>query len=921
MLTLLKTKIIPPAHRPGYINRTRLFERLNSCLHTRLVMISAPPGYGKTTLAASWLRFIGAPFTWLTLDADDNDPARLLTYIQEALKVVQVEAGFKMDDLPEKNIQIPVEPYLIEILNRTSEANQDFWLVLDDFHTLLPGPALNAIVFLLEHQSYRFHLLITTRTDPLLPLANMRAHGDVFELHVQELGFSWAECDQFLRQTMGLDLDDEAVTALEKLTEGWVAGLQLAALTLRGSNPEEASRFIVELTGGHHLIDEFLIQEVLLRQTGQVQEFLLTTSILDRLNASLCDMVTGLTGSQALLHKMEDDNLFITPLDETRRWYRYHPLFQTMLHQRLEMLRPEEDKVYHQRASNWYAHEAYAQGGNLALLSVAIHHSLAGKDFNKAGILIEDAAEAVMMGGELVTLQDWMEHLPDEVIRSRPRLCIINTWMLLSSSNFERTAFWLEQAENWLDNLPEKLSSGFSPGITRQWMLGNILAARSLLVLYQGDMNRSGDLAEQALGYLNDHDTFIYHLAAWVKGVSQLGVDDYSAASRDFFASILTSRRSGNILVVLLSLYTLGMMLILRGKLFQAEKIFQEGLLLGEPEIRPVGAYALRPGTLSKSLMHQGLGEIHRERGSLLSAKDLLKEAINLAEAWGNAEVLADQYVSMARISYSLGDGDQASYWFEKAQIFVREQRVAIYTRMIVEAYQARLWIAQDRLTAAIFWAESISEAEVSSGYGQNFAYPKLVQKNTIIRLYLAQGKWEEASELAKKNIQQARDGGWRGLEIESLALLALALDAMGNGFQAEETLTCSLKLGATEGYRCLFVDEGEPMKRLLQRLLKPGKCSPELQGFVQEIIPTFIQDARVKTVLSRINPGTDGQLSSREAEILDMITAGYSNSEIAEHLVISLSTVKTHVNHIFRKLGVSTRAQAVSRGLKMKSI
>jgi LuxR family maltose regulon positive regulatory protein len=452
---ILTTKLYIPAPRLNVVLRPRLIERLNEGLHGKLTLISAPAGFGKTTLVSAWVAACQRPTAWLSLDEGDNDPTRFLAYLVAALHTIAPNVGEGVLAVLQSPQSPPTESILTALLNEIATIPDNFVLVLDDYHVIEATPVDTALTFLLEHLPPQMHLLIATREDPQLPLARLRARGQLTELRAADLRFTPDEAAEFLKEVMGLNLSAEEIAALETRTEGWIAGLQMAALSMQGR--ADATSFIKSFTGIHHFVLDYLVEEVLQRQPDRIRSFLLQTSILDRLSGPLCDAVTGEEDGRGMLEALERGNLFVVPLDDERQWYRYHHLFADVLQARSIEEQSNQDPPLHRRASEWYE-----QNG---LRADAIRHALAAEDFERAAGLVELAWPAMRRSRQEATLLGWVKALPDELVRARPVLSVVYAWALLDGGELEAAEARLRNTERWLDTTadvserPEALSA------------------------------------------------------------------------------------------------------------------------------------------------------------------------------------------------------------------------------------------------------------------------------------------------------------------------------------------------------------------------------------------------------------------------------------------------------------------------------
>jgi len=745
------------------------------------------------------------------------------------------------------------------------------------------------IEYMLEHLPSRMHLIIATRFDPPLPLPRLRAHGELVEIRADELSFTADETSAFFQKGMDIVLSKEDLDRLEDRTEGWAAGLQLAALSMQGR--EHVSAFIKSFTGDERHVADYLIEEVLQRQSETVQTFLLQTSILGRLSGPLCDAVTRRSDSHQMLQDLDKANLFINPLDDERRWYRYHHLFAELLHQRLHQVHGNLDPELHRRASEWYERNG--------LTAVAIYHALSAKDFDRAMDLIEAIAEETIMRSELATLLGWFAALPDDTLCLKPLLCVYQaTAMLLSGQS-------LEESEA---HLPDTAASDMPNSVT-----GAVSLFRSIVTAYQGDRRQSAELAHQALELLPEENLFFRSMAAGIIGLNTFYSGDLKAATQALEYAARISEQAGNLMNAVLAVCHLAELAWLQGQLRQAEALYLRALKLGTDEqgrLRPIAGIALI-----------GQGGLQWERNDLTSASRKVAEGIKLTKKWGETGAITG-HLNLARIFQSQGDHKNAQMEIENARQIAIKFDAMEMDDILVDLYQTRLWVILGNLEAAIGW---IRERDLDGGIGgadpdgdesqglSSLLY--VLERMTLARVEIARGQPGRALEVLEALLQSTERGGWRAYHIEILVLQSLALQSQGDVHRAAETLTEALVLGEPEGYIRTFIDHGESMGSLLERVLTithAEKGQDRIQ-VSRDYLKKLLLALKTRPIIQ-----PDGSLvehlSERELEVLRLIATGLSNSKIAQNLFISLNTVKTHIKNIHSKLHVHTRTQAVAR-------
>jgi LuxR family maltose regulon positive regulatory protein len=641
---LLATKLFVPPARANRVVRPRLLDRLQGGLQGKLTLISAPAGFGKTTLTSAWIAGCERPAAWLSLDERDNDPARFLTYLVAALQTITPAIGAGLVGVLQAPQPPPPEAILTALLNEVTTLPDQFVLILDDYHVIDAQAVDAALTFLIEHLPPQMHLVIATREDPALPLARFRARGQLTELRAADLRFTPAEAAAFLTEVMDLSLSAAEIAALEERTEGWIAGLQLAALSMQGH--QDVPGFIRAFAGDNRYIVDYLVDEVLLRQPEPVRSFLLQTAILDRLNGPLCDAVTGQADGAARLEALHRGNFFVVPLDDTRQWYRYHHLFADVLAAQLRAEQPEQVAVLHGRASVWYE-----QHGSPA---DAIRHALAAADVERAADLIEVTVPATQRSRQEATLLGWLMALPDAVVRRRPVLSAAYASTLMSTGRFDGVEQRLHDAERWLDTAvdtharpyPEEThpSAATGPEPGRRMVVvddeafrrlpGAITVARAAMALAMGDGAQTLTYARRALDLIPMDDHLNQGAAAAILGLAAWGSGDLEAARRSYAAGMAHLERIGNIADTIAGAITLADLRIAQGHLHEAMRTYEHGLqrateqrLGGTPDARPV----LR----GAADMHVGLSELFRERDDLAAAARHLQRSIELGEHTG----------------------------------------------------------------------------------------------------------------------------------------------------------------------------------------------------------------------------------------------------------------------------------------------
>jgi LuxR family maltose regulon positive regulatory protein len=881
-----------------WVPRPNLIQQLNEGLHLghRLTLASALAGSGKTSLLSDWLRQADRPVAWLSLDDGDNDATRFLAYLLAALQKIDPAIG----QAAQATLQAPrsplLQPLLIGVINDTSAISQPFVLVLDDYHFIDAAPVHDALSFLLDHLPQQMHLAIATRIDPPLPLARLRARGQLTELHTADLRFSLDEAAALLNQRMRLDLSAEQIHALKKRTEGWVTGLQLAALSLRGR--DDVPAFVKAFTGSHHFVLDYLTEEVLDRQSEEIRAFLLQTSILDRLTAPLCDAmrfgssegtaVMERMDSQRILESLEAANLFIIPLDDERRWHRYHRLFADLLRRQLWRESGELAPELHRRASRWYE----AKG----LYPDAVSHALAAGDEERAAELIGWTGWAMLARGEMRALLGWLDSLSQDLVGSQLQLGVLRTWALALTGRWDD----VEQS-------PTQVGDGPVPG--------EMAALQAYVASVQGDVPRTIALCRQASESLPEEKWFSRSFVALSLGIAYYASGQPAAASKALGEAIALSRTTGPSHMMLATMIELGHVQRMAGSLHQAAQTFDKALgLAPRRDVRPLPV---------AGLAYVGLAQVQYEWNDLDGALRNAREGVELTELGGFTSALLSGYARLVEVSLAHADLMGASQALEKAERLAQRHHYPHMAGVLAKLH-VRFWVAQGNLAAASQWLR-----EHRSSPGEEFDLAQEAEQLAVARVLLALNHPARALTSLSRLRELAEQAGRMRSLIEALALEARAFQLQGDSDQALSALERALSLAEPEGYVRTFVDEGQPMVMLLSQILvaqRKGReavsqaFAPDYPARLLAAFPEPTKDGRRKT-LTRSSSTVFGRssvlvepLSKREIEVLRLIAAGLSNQEIAQELVIAVSTVKSHVNHIYGKLDAKSRTQALAK-------
>ncbi len=886
--SLLTTKLYAPPPRPRSVARRRLLDRLEAGLRQgrRLTLVSAPAGYGKTTLVSAWLHQVNRPFSWLSLDEGDNDLARFLAHLVAALQTI-----------PGLATRSPVPPFpstspvqlLTPLVNDIAAVTDPFVLVLDEYETLTEFAVHEVVGFLLAHQPAPLHLAIVTRQDPPLPLARLRARGQITEVRMRDLRFTEEEAGSFLHDTMGLDLAPEDIALLESHTEGWVAGLQLAALSLQ--EEQDPGHFIRAFAGDDRHVQEYLLEEVLARQPAAVQTFLLKTAVLKRFNASLCDALVydeaAPGDSRPMLERLEEANLFLTPLDNRRSWYRYHPLFAELLEYWLHREHPDWVPALHRRAALWHD----SQG--LALESV--RHALSAQDFELAADLMEKTLRktSAWSGSDPTTLLRWLRTLPDTILRAYP-------WLWLLSIRARSVQEGLEDVDQELQELETVLAERSSGGLDTASMRVAIQLDRANYAVMCGRLQQAMALARAILPQLSQDDRMSRFRMLSLYALAHYRAGDLIEAGRLFPQAIELVVDAGMPFAAVALISNMAEMYIMQGHLDDALQLCQQALALGTVEGHPISMTGMISLPQSR---------VAYERNDLLAAERLLTEGLERLRQGGITDSFGVGHALLALVRQARGDAVGARESMDQSRQIAGQVKVARVAG-VVAAYQARIQLAQGQLDAAMQWAQDYRQAGPAE-------YLREFEDLTLARVLLAMEETSAALALLERLSTATEESGRMGTVLEATAWRALALQATGDESGALQTLGRALALAEPEGWVRVFVDGGAAMAHLLARALEQG-IAPSYTFRLLAILaeeqertasPESVRAARRSSAPPLVEPPSD-----RELEVLELVAAGFSNRAIADRLCLSVHTVKSHTCNVYGKLGVHSRVQAVKR-------
>ncbi|MEJ2304261.1 MAG: LuxR C-terminal-related transcriptional regulator [Anaerolineales bacterium] len=953
-LPLLATKLYFPPPRPNLVPRPRLNEKLSAGLEHRLILVSAPPGFGKTSMVAAWISDLGLKnddfqvrsgnlqatnqqskidnlkFAWLTLDEEDNNAARFFAYLVAALQTIDSGLGQGAKSLLSAPQLPPVEALVATLINDLAAMRTNAILVLDDYHLIHSQSVHAALGLLLERQPYNFHLVLLTREDPPLPLPRLRARGEMTEIREKDLRFSLDEVAAFLAQTMGLHLSQESIAALTNRTEGWIAGLQMAALALQGTlSPQDqgdAEEFIHAFQGDDRYVMDYLMEEVFRHQPQEIQDFLLCTSILERMCAPLCDEVLGdirqrlgdkdsnpptplsPLPSQEILESLERANLFIVPLDNRRQWYRYHHLFGDLLHYRLERQSPQLLPDLHRRASRWYAQVGDPEQ--------AMKHALAVPDHGLAA----DLAEANMLhmtgSSRIATYLNWVQQIPDEVIFARPYLCAGCGWAYVLTNQVDAAEKYVEAGQAALSHFEPIYDASDSRWITLEEVRGNLAAIRSYADRGRNDFSSAIEHANQALADLPPEAMSVRCAVALNLGMLYMDSGELGMARQAFNDAFDMAKKSGqNIYVAVSALAFLGGLAFSQGQLNEAARFFDRAIHFGTGEGRPSETL---PGV---GAVHGWLVALHYQRDEMAAAQEHLDIVLQTVAQLGVPETVMRAYLYQALLAQSRGEFSTAEDWYQKTGGVIPPHQLhdLLQTEWVV--FRGQFYLAQGDLDKAAsllqehgVLASDLEGSAALDNHQLRTLAPRLAQYLLLARVLLAQGNLDQSASLLERVSAIAEAIQNVEVLLETLVFQAILITSQrGDPAQALPYLKKALTLAAPEGYVRPFLNAGDPLANLLR------------QAIAQDIYPTYahkllthlaeypLSVGPVK-VASEIEELID-PLTEREQQVLRLLAADLSSTEVAEQLIISVSTARSYIKNIYRKLDAHSRDEALEKG------
>jgi len=899
-LPLLKTKLNPPALQSHIISRPRLTRILSEGMKGKLILISAPPGYGKTSLLCDWIQKQGLKVAWFSLDENDKNPLSFLTYTITTLQTLHSgigKAAFVSLQSPQPP---PAESILTSLINDIAQIKTEVIFVLDDYHLVDTPPIQDLLGFLIEHLPANMHLIIASRADPSLPLARVRSHHQLAEIRAADLRFNPDEISALFNKKWDFNLSSNEITSIADKTEGWIAGLQLLVLSLR--DREDISPFIQAFKADNRYIADYLMEEVLNRQSEQVQNFLLRTSILPRLNGPLCDALTGQSDGQNMLIRLEKANLFLFPLDKERTWYRYHRLFSDLLRHRLETTQGQNLAEFHRRAADWFQLNGMKEE--------AVEHTLAAQDYGQAVRLIEDIVENFWDRGEQFKFLEWFKELPEDVLASNPRLAIYQARAMVMSGMLhkaEKTLRKTESAlESWPDDPPPRKGIQTEPvvaGRSKRGMSGRLATIFALLAAYRGETQKNIQFSRLAIEDLDEKDLMWRSVVATNLGFAfgWSGIGDMMSARQAFSHALDVSRRAGNGFYAMFSELCLASIDGIQGRFEQAMQTFRRLLQIADDQ--GLG-FSSQAGTIYGSLAN-----ILLERGEWIQGKHYLRKGMELTEKGSDVAAKSSNRIIFAYESMFNKNPSETMVILEQIERMTKDWHIPQWMTHVVSSLKARIWLDRGEKRDVLRWID-----ERGLNPQNDIPYRREMEYSVLARYLITQKRYDEAASILDRMIKNAERNTRISDAIRWRMIQVLNFFAQDEKSKAREELKKVLYIAEPGRFVRSIIAEGQPIAELLKTIVEEEKVSAKKPPsgiplpYLKRLILAFKE-------LSLQDPESeDDLLSDRELEVLRLIAAGCTNSEIAEKLYISLNTVRSHTKSINSKLDAHNRMQAVAR-------
>ena len=896
--TIIPTKLFKPLTRPALVPRSRLFNQLNNGLHRTLTLISAPAGFGKTTLVADWICSMGSvqrsleipQVAWLSLDEGDNNLKQFMTYFFKS--ITRLDSNQMLEDTLLEMLQTPnlspVETILTPLISSLSTTEQKIIFVLDDYHLIETLQIHRALNFWLEYVPPQIHTVVITREDPPFPLARLRARNQLTELRVADLRFAESETTQFLNGIMGLHLDKRSISQLEERTEGWAAGLQMAALSIR--ERKDVQEFIDNFSGTNRYILDYLLEEVLANQPPEIQRFLLKTSILKQLSAPLCDVLLSENNDSAsILSYLEQANLFLLPLDDKRIWYRYHHLFADLLHARLQQTHSKDDLAdLHSLAAAWHEQNNIPYG--------AIYHASLIPDHQWVEKLIDQNYMEIFQKGDSSAIRYWTGELGQELIFKRPKLAI-------HEANSRAWFGQLDEADQLLKEAEKRLNAQ-PPSPEIQAMFGYLAYVRSRITAMRGDFEQAIQLCLKAREKTPASNQGLLGGIGVMLGYGYFLNGDFADAIRTLQETILVGKNTGAMNTTIGAYCVLARLYAIQGQLQKSHALYREAQdFIQRSNDQHRGAL---------SIVNVGFAEILYEWNQLENAQTHIEQGLKSIHFWSKADDISMAHCIYAQIQQVQGNSSAAKSNIEKAAQIIQSNGVFPEAHNTVKSAEIMLKMKQEDHYAVSRWASSFD----LSGSQDMFRFENELTLITLAKVKFAQGEFEESIEILSQLQASAQAGGRQGRLIKILILQAFLMLKKGNQAQSLSYLEKALALAEPEGYVRIFLDEGRPMQDLLTRWLSTAENS-HLKTYASHLVSQFLPEISASEQALSMDTLIE-PLSPREIEVLDLIALGKTNKEISQELFVSPGTVKAHTSNIYRKLNVANRTEAVARAREL---
>lgn len=891
---ILSTKLFIPSSGHNLIHRERLFKILNKGLAGKLTLISAPAGFGKTTVVSQWITNCGRPAGWISLEKEDENSVRFLSYVIAALQKVKDNTGEGIQAMLQSPQPPSTESILTILLNEINTFPENFILVLDDYHLIDSHSVDKVISFLLEHLPPQMHMVLVSREDPNLPFSRMRARGQLTELRASDLRFTPEEIRGLLIEKMSLNLSAGEIDALENRTEGWITGLQLAAISLQSLS--DTSSFISSFTGSHHFILDYLLEEVLEHQSEEINNFLLSTSIADRLCGSLCDALVphSSASGQETLKYLQQVNLFLISLDHERIWFRYHHLFGDLLKQRLSSSKTKSEvQQLHLRASIWYEKNHY--------FAEAVDHALMADDSDRTADLVELAWPDMEGTFQSAKWLEWIAELPEPLIKQRPVLCAAYAMALMDVGKSENVDKWLNISGKWLDNDTEKGKMIIRDDKQFQSLPATIASTRSYLAQITGDLENSIKYARLCVKLADKENYQLIAGASSLIGISCWAVGDLEKALLYFHESIEGMKKAGNILFAIAMTNASADIAYEKGCLKEASDIYNKALKMAD-DLKGKNLWVTANS-------HLGLTKLFLEWGDAEAAEESLQKSRELCKYASLENTPYLTALTEAALMEYLGDLEKADKLLNKAkELYMINPAPDVRP---IDVFQTCLWIRRGKLK------EAASRLEIKD-YSNEEKIPFLRCFDYIahIRLLMAEYQKKPDNDCFHKIIRfiekiknATENGGWQTLRMETLILESVAYELYNNREKAFSSLRSLIPLTESEGFIRIFTIEGQIMKKLLTAYAAQQKKS----DYIIRLLSALDNEKKTPANQPLLEP-----LSPRELEILRFISEGLSNREIGERLFLALTTIKGYNQRLFAKLNVQRRTEAVARARKL---